>query len=310
MQSPGGAMLRFVTSRVTRRGRILPGRILLPYNRPAVEIRKLKTPAEYREAENVQRVVWHFPDREIVPLNELVVLQKHGGHVFGAFDNGKMIAFCFGCPAYGDGKSYHYSRMLGVMPGNKDSGIGTTMKLKQREYVLEQGLDLVVWTFDPLQSRNAYLNIEKLGCVAREYLVNLYPESGSRFNRGLESDRFTAEWWIASRRVRERLAGKRPEHDLARYAVALETRVNRGGWREPLASRTKLKDARVSIEIPDDIDALKKDDLKLAQRWRFESRDAFLACFKRGYVVMGFVSKVEAEKRRSFYLLEKGFRVR
>ena len=275
-----------------------------------MEIRRLKTPEEYREGERVQRVVWHFPDREIVPLNELVVLQKHGGHVFGAFDDGKMIAFCFGCPAYRDGKVYHYSRMLGVMPGNKDSGIGTTMKLKQREYVLKQGLDLVVWTFDPLQSRNAYLNIEKLGCVIREYSVNLYPESASRFNKGLESDRFTPEWWIASKRVKERLAGKRPHHDVGRYAIALETRTNDEGWRAPVAVRTNLKDRRVSIEIPDDIDALKKKDLKLAQVWRFRSREAFLAYFKRGYVITGFASKMEEDRRRSFYLLEKGFRVR
>src|SRR5207247_4151247 len=83
------------------------------YNLPAMEIRKLSMPKEYLEAEDMQRTVWHFPDREIVPLNELVVMQKHGGHVFGAFDGEKMIAFCFGCPAFRDGKVYHYSRMLG-----------------------------------------------------------------------------------------------------------------------------------------------------------------------------------------------------
>ena len=275
-----------------------------------MEIRKLKTPEEYLEAERVQAVVWHFPDREIVPLNELVVLQKHGGHVFAAFEGGKMIAFCFGSPAYRVGKVYHYSRMLGVMPGNQDSGIGFTMKLKQRDYVLEQGLDLVVWTFDPLQSRNAYLNIEKLGCVIREYAVNLYPESGSQFNAGLESDRFTPEWWIASRRVKERLKGKRPRHDLETYAPAIETGTNDAGWRTPFEVRAKLRDKRVSIEIPEDIDALKKKDLQLAQLWRHRTRDAFLAYLKRGYVVKGFASSAGLGPRRSFYLLEKGYRVR
>src|SRR5438094_3230336 len=174
-----------------------------------MEIRKLATPEEYLEAENVQKVVWHFPDREIIPLNELVVMQKNGGHVFGAFDGKKMTSFCFGVPAYKEGTTYHYSRMLGVMPGFQDSGIGYTMKLKQRDYVLQQGIDLVVWTFDPLQSRNAYLNIEKLGCVIREYSVNIYPGSGSQFNAGMESDRFSPEWWIASRRVKDRIAGRR-----------------------------------------------------------------------------------------------------
>ena len=274
-----------------------------------MEIRKLSTPEEYLEAETLQRKVWHFPDREIVPLNELVVLQKHGGHVFSAFEGGKMIAFCFGCPGYRDGKVYHYSRMLGVMPGNQDSGIGYTMKLKQRDYVLEQGLDLVVWTFDPLQSRNAYLNIEKLGCVIREYSENLYPESGSRFNRGLESDRFTPEWWIGSKRVRDRLAGKRASHDLESYAFALEARTNKAGWREPVSVRAGLKQSKVLIEIPADIDALKKKSLRLAQEWRTATREAFQAYFRRGYVVMGFDSFLKPS-RWSFYLLEKGFEVR
>lgn len=275
-----------------------------------MEIRKLSTPAEYLDAENVQRVVWHFPDREIIPLNELVVMQKNGGHVFGAFDHQKMTAFCFGVPAYKDGTIYHYSRMLGVMPGYQDSGIGYTMKLKQREYVLKQGIDLVVWTFDPLQSRNAYLNIEKLGCVIREYSVNIYPGSGSQFNAGLESDRFSPEWWIASRRVKDRIAGRRGSYELGDFAVALETRVTSAGWREPVDVRTRRRERRISVEIPDDIDALKKDDLDLARRWREATREAFVGYFKKDYVLHGFTAVLEPGRRRSFYLLEKGFQVR
>jgi predicted GNAT superfamily acetyltransferase len=184
------------------------------------------------------------------------------------------------------------------------------MKLKQREYVLKQGLDLVVWTFDPLQSRNAYLNIEKLGCVIREYLVNLYPTSGSKFNEGMESDRFTAEWWIASRRVRDSIAGKRRNHALEECVPAIRTVVTDGGWREPVDVEIRSRQRRLSIEIPDDIDALKKDDLALAQRWREATRKAFLAAFKKGYVAHGFVGIPEVGRRRSFYLLEKEYRVR
>jgi predicted GNAT superfamily acetyltransferase len=275
-----------------------------------MEIRKLATPEEYLEAEQVQKVVWHFPDREIIPLNELVVMQKNGGHVFGAFEKGKMTAFCFGVPGFKDGTIYHYSRMLGVMPRFQDSGIGYTMKLKQRDYVLKQGIDLVIWTFDPLQSRNAYLNIEKLGCIIREYAVNIYPGSGSQFNAGLESDRFSPEWWIATRRVKDRISGKRVAYDLKDFPAALETRVTESGWREPAEVRTRQRSRRVSVEIPDDIDALKKDDLSLAQRWREATREAFLACFKKGYVIHGFASIPEIGRRRSFYLLEKGYRIR
>ncbi len=275
-----------------------------------MEIRRLATPEEYLEAERLQQAVWHFPDREVIPLNELVMLQKHGGHVFGAFEGGKMTGFCFGNPAYRDGKAYHYSRMLGVLPGSQDSGIGHQLKLQQRQYVLEQGLDLVMWTFDPLQSRNAYLNIEKLGCVVRDYVVNVYPASDSQFNRGLESDRFTPEWWIKSRRVKERLAGKRKPHDLDAWVPVLAGRANDKGLLEPEVARLKLREKRVRIEIPDDIDHVKKKNLQVAQKWRFETREAFVAYFKRGYVVTGLATKPEVDRRRSFYLLEKGLRVR
>jgi predicted GNAT superfamily acetyltransferase len=275
-----------------------------------MEIRKLAKADEYLEAERLQRTVWNFPEREIIPLNELVVMQKHGGHVFGGFDGKVMAAFCFGMPAYRDGKAYHYSRMLGVLPGRQDSGIGYAMKLKQRDYVLQQGLDLVVWTFDPLQSRNAYLNIEKLGCVIREYLVNLYPTSGSKFNEGLESDRFTTEWWIASRRVKDSIAGRKRNYDFDGCSPAIKTRVTDGGWREPVKVELPPRQKRISIEIPDDIDALKKDDLALAQRWREATRNAFLAAFGKGYVAHGFVGIPEIGRRRSFYLLEKGYRIR
>src|SRR5262245_12143407 len=179
------------------------------YN-PRVRIRPLHSHDDYLAAEQLQRDVWHFPDREVIPLNELVVAQKHGGYVFGAFEKSKMVAFCFGVPGFRAGKTYHYSRMLGVRPGIQDRGLGYKMKLLQRKFVLEQGLDLVRWTFDPLQSRNAHLNVTKLGVVIREYLVNVYGESGSRFNRGLETDRFVTEWHIRSRRVVDRLKGRTP----------------------------------------------------------------------------------------------------
>jgi len=262
-----------------------------------VIIRRLKTHREYLDAEDIQRIVWHFPEREVIPLNELVVAQKNGGHVLGAFENGRMVAFCFGVPGFRDGRVYHYSRMLGVLPGRQDAGIGRKLKLTQRRLVREQGLDLVKWTFDPLQSRNAYLNIEKLGCVIREYVVNIYGRSGSRFNRGLDTDRFVVEWWIASKRVADRLAGR-----------AKSPTLDDGLALPPATARPRER--RVTIEIPSDIDAVKKAGVRRAQAWRFRTRALFLACFRRGYVAHGFATGLDGRERRSLYLLEKGYRVR
>ncbi len=266
------------------------------HRRTSMVIRKLSTPEDYLAAEQIQREVWHFPWREVIPLNELVVAQKNGGHVFGAFDRGRMVGFCFGVPGFRDGRVYHYSRMLGVLPEYRDSGIGVRLKFQQRRYALDQGLDLVRWTFDPLQSRNAHLNIEKLGCIVREYAVNIYPGSGSRFNQGLDTDRFVPEWWIRSRRVSERIAGQ--GRSTLGETLALP----------PAAPRSW--DRRISVEIPADIDAIKRRDLAQAQEWRRRTRSVFLACFRRGYAIAGFATGRVEGKRRSLYVLEKGIVVR
>jgi predicted GNAT superfamily acetyltransferase len=266
-------------------------------------IRKLRTHAEYLAAEDIQRTVWHFPDRELIPLNELVVAQRIGGIVLGAFDRGRLVAFCFGIPGYAGGKAFHYSRMTGVLPPYQNSGVGYRLKLAQRTFVLGQGLDLVRWTFDPLQSRNARFNIEKLGCTIDEYLVNVYGASGSRFNAGLETDRFVPRWWIKSKRVADRLAGKSNsvpiEDGFASFPPSIEVSLRRN---LPRPERIRaVRGRRASVEIPSDIDAVKRTDLPLARAWRASTRDAFRGLFSRGFLVSGF----SVGNGRSLYLLER-----
>ncbi len=290
----------------------------LGYNNPPVkhDIRLLKTHEEYLEAEQIQRTVWGFADREIIPLNELVVAQKNGGFVFGAFEAGRMIAFCFGVAGYKDRKVYHYSRMLGVLPEFQDKGLGYEMKLYQRQLVLKQGVPLIRWTFDPLQSRNAFFNIEKLGAVIREYVVNIYGDiSSSRFNSGLETDRFVPEWLIRSRRVSDHLAGKIKPIAIEKvfedkpWAPGIEARFN-DDLLEPCAVRVSVGAKKVYAEVPSDIDAIKSRDLELARRWRLELRKFFTAVFSRGYAVTRFASGVIGKHRRSAYLLERGAALR
>lgn len=281
---------------------------------PKLEFRLLKTHQEYLDAEQLQRTVWGFPDREIIPLNELIVAQKNGGHVFGAFDRGRMVAFCFGIPGFKDKKIYHYSRMLGVLPEYQDKGLGWLMKLYQRDLVLKQGLDLIRWTFDPLQSRNAFFNIEKLGAILRDYVVNIYGDiSGSTFNAGLETDRFVPEWPVKSKRVRAHIEGKVPPVPIEQamgLPSGLSARINSAGLLEPDAVRVSLKGKRVYAEIPSDLDAIKGRELALAQRWRFETRKFFTAAFEHGFVVTRYSSGLVGGFRRSVYILEKGYRVK
>ena len=139
-----------------------------------MEIRPLSTHQEYHDAERFQEEVWRFDPRDLTPSTEMIVAQKNGGLVLGAFENGRMTGFLFGWIGRRDGRVYHYSRMTGVLSGHRDSGLGLKLKLAQRRWALEQGLDLVCWTFDPLQSRNGYFNLQKLGVVSCEYQVNFY----------------------------------------------------------------------------------------------------------------------------------------
>jgi len=267
-------------------------------------IRKLRTHAEYLAAEDIQRIVWRFPEREVIPLNELVVAQRIGGHVLGAFDRGRLVAFCFGIPGFSQGKVFHYSRMTGVLPSHQNSGVGYRLKLAQRQLVRAQGLDLVRWTFDPLQSRNARFNIEKLGCVIDEYLVNVYGASGSRFNAGLETDRFVPKWWIRSKRVRDRLDGRAKSvpigQGFASFPTLIETSFRKNIPR-PGRVLSPPRGRRASVEIPADIDAVKKSDVALARAWRRATRAAFRTLFARGFAVTGF----SVGDGRSLYLLER-----
>lgn len=267
-------------------------------------IRKLKTHSEFLAAERLQRTVWRFPWREVIPLNELVVAQRIGGHVIGAFEGRRLIGFSFGIPGLEARRPYFYSRMTGILPACQNSGAGRRLKAFQRQLVLEQGLDLIRWTFDPLQSRNAFFNIEKLGVVIDEYLPNLYGESESRFNRGLPTDRFVSRWWIRSRRVEDRLSGRSPSPTIEEALFGLPAALDvaaAGTWLRPHRVRSPLRDPRITVEIPANIDALKADDLRLALAWRGAIRRAFQSYFSRGYAVTGFARG----EGRSLYLLEK-----
>jgi predicted GNAT superfamily acetyltransferase len=154
--------------------------------------------------------------------------------------------------------------MLGVRARWQNRGLGRRMKLHQRDWALARGYDLIKWTFDPLQTRNAHLNIVRLGVVAREYLVDFYGPSGSRYNRGVGSDRIVAEWWIRSPRVRARIAGRAP------LSLA-ESR------------------ARPHVEVPPDIDRIKARSAREARAWRRRTREAFQDFFRRGLILMDFV---------------------
>ncbi len=164
-------------------------------------IRKCHSLEEMSACVALQREVWNFSDAELLPLRMFVVAEKIGGQVIGGFDDGRMVGFAFSLPGVRGGHPYLHSQMLAVRREYRNAWLGRQIKLFQRQDALAQGFELIEWTFDPLEIKNSYLNIERLGAIARRYNVNQYGITSSPLQGGLPSDRLVAEWWLKSKRV-------------------------------------------------------------------------------------------------------------
>jgi predicted GNAT superfamily acetyltransferase len=174
-----------------------------------IEIHQLTQLDEFAAVVKLQREIWGFDDVELLPQRLFVVADKIGGQVLGAFDGGKMVAFCLGIPGLkAGGKYYLHGHMMGVLAPYRNGGLGKRLKLEQRNWALNQGIELIEWTFDPLQLKNAFFNIERLGVIIRRYVHNQYGTTTSALHGGLPTDRLVPEWWIKSPRVEAIVAGK------------------------------------------------------------------------------------------------------
>jgi predicted GNAT superfamily acetyltransferase len=226
-----------------------------------IDIQPLTNERQFRDAVELQKTIWGFDDIELLPVRFFVVATKVGGQALGAFDQGRMVAFCMAIPGLKPGgKSYLHSHMLGVLPEYRDFGLGRRLKLRQREDAIAAGIELIEWTFDPLEIKNAYFNIERLGAVVRRYVRNQYGTTTSHLHGGLPTDRCTAEWFVNSERVRTIIAGGPVE-------------------RPPIVVR---------IEAP--VAAATGDDRRKAQS---KMADEFEAAFERGLTVVGVVRTPE-----------------
>jgi predicted GNAT superfamily acetyltransferase len=170
-------------------------------------VRNCRGLEELRACVALQKQVWKFSDADLVPLRMFVVAEKIGGQVIGAFIRNQLAGFSLSLPAMRDGKPYLHSHMLAVGEKYRNTGLGRKLKLFQRKDAMRRGYDLIEWTFDPLEIKNAYFNIERLGAIARRYIVDQYGASSSPLQGGLPTDRLIAEWWLVSDRVKRRVRG-------------------------------------------------------------------------------------------------------
>jgi predicted GNAT superfamily acetyltransferase len=237
-----------------------------------IEIRQLSGLDEFPDVVRLQQAIWGFDDIELLPLRFLVVVVKVGGHVFGAYDGAEMAGFCFAIPGIKPGGlPYLHSHMLGVLPEYHNAGIGRRLKLRQRDEALLRGIGLIEWTFDPLELKNAFLNVEKLGAIVRRYYPNQYGTTSSPLHGGLPTDRCIAEWWIGTPRVRSILAGE---------AVA--------------------RNPQERISYPADIARIRTEDPARARQIQAANADRFLRAFENGLAVTGFARS----QTEGTYLLE------
>ena len=239
-----------------------------------IDVRPLTEREDLKSVVRLQRQIWGFEDVDLIPLRLFVVASKIGGQVYGAFDGAQLIGFCMAIHGLKPGgKTYLHSHMLGVLPEYRNTGVGRTLKLTQRDDAMARGIDLIEWTFDPLEIKNAFFNMERLGAIVRRYVPNQYGTTSSPLHGGLPTDRCIAEWWISSPRVTTRLDGGYFTHYPA--------------------------EARVSI--PSDIATIRANDPARAREIQQNASEQFRAAFDRGLAVIGFEKSEEA----GTYLLGK-----
>lgn len=250
--------------------------------------KKIKILDEIREVVLFQEKIWGSVS--IVPLTQLVAACHHGGVLLGAYHGGKLVGFCYGFPGFNNNRSYLISHMTAVLPDYHNLGIGRTIKLKQREWAIEHGYEKIVWTYDPLEARNAYFNLNKLGAYAKTYIPSYYGEMNDNLNKGLPTDRLLAEWNICSERVTNALSeladGSRQE--ASTYQQLLETEiVNQIPY--PGAEKQVGGDKGYKVSVAANFQDIKNKDFEAAKAWRRSLGNVLAQAMGNGYVVTGIL---------------------
>ena len=226
-----------------------------------LQIHHLTTLEQFERCVVLQLEVWGYSDGDLVPRRVFLLAQKIGGQVIGAFDGETIVGFAMALPGYRNQKAYLHSHMLAVLPEYRNFGLGRRLKLAQRDDAIARGFDLMEWTYDPLEIKNAHLNIARLGAISRRYQPDFYGPSSSPLQGGLPTDRLYAEWWLNSPRVVSLLQGEsQPMEVLERVTVPHAIYQ----WKQDPQQRS------------------------LAEALQRNNRTALLSAFDRGLAVIGY----------------------
>ncbi len=244
---------------------------------PEISIRLAQTHEEYAGCEELSRTIWGAAERNVVPRELLLTMQGNGGIVQGAWlPDGTIVGFVFGFLGQRDGRLRLCSHQLGVLPPYRGTGLGVRLKQAQAGEAQRRGLELITWTFDPLEARNAYINLHRLGAIAMLYERDHYGPMEDELNRGLPSDRFEAEWWLNRPRLMPPV----------RKPVVM---LGVGDHGDPVRIHFDVRGASSAlIAVPSDFQAIKRQSTGSAMRWRTESRAAFETALAAGLIAADF----------------------
>jgi len=270
----------------------------------SIVIRDVDAGAEMRAGEELQKEVWGLPDLDVVPLSQLIAARAAGGVLLGAFDRETLVGFVYGFPGYEHGQTTHHSHMLAVKPGFRNYNLGQKLKMAQRERVLAQGINIMTWTFDPLQSLNAYFNFNKLGVVSDRYFINFYGEDAASFLHRNGTDRLWVTWLLSSRRVSEPIGGiNNAAPEIESVVPLVEVEKDNSPRQNDLIEG--LSGEYVLIEIPADINELERQNSEVASAWRVATRAAFTKALSAGYLVENFYRRSRGGGQISTYYLSR-----
>lgn len=247
----------------------------------SITIRMLHTVEELTAVRDLESLVW--ADEDPVPVNHSITVVKNGGMVIGAFSGAQLIGFQYSFPGFDGSNVYLCSHSMGIHPDFRKMGIGEKLKLKQRHEALNMGYQLIVWTYDPLETVNGYLNLSKLGAVCTKYIENCYGEMPDILNAGLPSDRFLVEWMIAGEMDRWR------EDSVDPHKVPLLIHVEEDSQGFPVPKSVFLDYEQESnvlyVPVPNQFQTIKSANLKTALEWRLKTRDVFTHYLSKGWAV-------------------------
>ena len=232
----------------------------------SIDIRALTAHEQFERCVALQIEVWGYNDGDVIPRRVFVVAQRIGGQVLGAFDGDTIVGFAMSLPGYRDGQSYLHSHMLAVLPQYRNAGVGRRLKLAQRDDAIARGFDLMEWTFDPLEIKNAHLNIARLGAIVRRYQPDFYGPSTSPLQGGLPTDRLYAEWWLCSSRVATTLCGEIQSTPIVERVTVPYSIYQ---WKQDIQQRSRAQALQTSI------------------------REALQSAFQRGLTVVGYERDVD-----------------